>query len=330
MKKSIYILPIVAVLAGVLLFFGTKKNNPIPYQKNSGLAFGTSYNITYQSEENFEEDIKKVLNDVDMSLSPFNKESIITAVNNNNDVTVDDYFSEVFTLAKTVSANTNGAFDITVAPLVNIWGFGFKAGKWPTPEDIDSIRTFVGFEKVSLQNEKVTKKDPRTMLDCSAIAKGFAVDKVAEMLASKDVKNFLVEIGGEIVARGHNPHNKVWSIGVVKPHDDSLSVNSEMQTILNLSNIAMATSGDYRNYYIKDGHKYAHTINPKSGYPAEQNILSATVMAPTCAEADAYATAFMTMGMKATRAFLNTEEGKHLKVYLIYTEGGKNKVWQRM
>ena len=321
-KKTIAILLPVVVITAVMVF-SIGKSNAAPYQKDSGLVFGTSYNITYESDTNYKDSIVAVMNRVDHSLSPFNKESIITAVNNNKDVTLDSFFTEVYTLATEVSKSTNGAFDITVAPLVNAWGFGFKGGDFPTDKTIDSLKAFVGMEKVSLANGKIEKTDPRVMLDCSAIAKGYAVDKVADFLRSKGIKNFLVEIGGEIVAQGHNPKAKKWSIGITKPEDDSLAVNSELSDVITVTDIAMATSGNYRNYYVYKGKKYAHTIDPHTGYPARQDLLSATVMAPTCAMADAYATAFMTMGYNKTMEFLKSSKGKKLSVYLIYTKDGK-------
>ncbi len=316
-KKIAIVLPVIVIaIVMAILTFGKKTNSDAPYKTASGLVFGTSYNITYQSNEDYEADIKAVLDSVDLSLSPFNKNSIITAVNENKNVEVDAYFTEVFNLAKKVHAETEGAFDITVAPLVNIWGFGFKEGHFPTDEEVDSLKSIVGFDKVRLVGKKVVKDDPRIMLDCSAIAKGFAVDKVGEMLKRHGVENFLVEIGGEIVAAGCNSKGKDWSIGVTKPVDDSLSINSEMQMIIALSNCALATSGNYRNYYIKDGKKYAHTINPKTGRPAESNLLSATVVTNTCAEADAYATGLMTLGREKSLDIL--KKHKEIKYILIF------------
>lgn len=303
-----------------VLTFGKKAGNDAPYKTTSGFVFGTSYNITYQSDENCDEEIKAVLDSVDFSLSPFNKESIITAVNENRDTKVDAYFTEVFNLAKEVHKATDGAFDITVAPLVNVWGFGFKEGHFPSDREVDSLKAIVGFDKVRLEGGKVVKDDPRIMLDCSAIAKGFAVDKIAEMLKRHGVRNYLVEVGGEIVAAGTNPKGKDWSIGVTKPVDDSLSVNSEMQMVVSLTDCALATSGNYRNYYIKDGRKYAHTINPKTGRPAESDLLSATVIAATCAEADAFATGFMTLGREKTLDVLKKHNG--IRYILIYDKDG--------
>ena len=210
--------------------------------------------------------------------------------------------------------------------MVNVWGFGFKSGTAPSKHVIDSLKTIVGYQKVKLQNGRVVKQDPRTMLDCSAIAKGYGVDVVANYLKRQGIKNFMVEIGGEIVTLGVSESRVPWKIGVTKPVDDSLKVNEELQTILNVTNKAMATSGNYRNFYYKGGKKYAHTIDPKTGYPVQHNILSSTVLADNCATADAYATSFMVTGLEGARKIL----AKHpeLMVYFIYAdEKGNNRVW---
>ena len=316
-------LPAAVVAIVSVLAFCKRDAEDVTFRRNSGFVFGTSYNITYQSAEDYETEIKAVMDSVDLSLSPFNKNSIISAVNENKDVEVDDNFINVFTLAKEVNAKTDGAFDITVAPLVNAWGFGFKDGKFPNAREIDSLRAIVGLEKVRLEGRKVIKADRRIMLDCSAIAKGYAVDKVAEMLGRKGVSNYLVEIGGEIVARGHNAKNKEWSIGITKPVDDSLSLNNSLQNTITITDCAIATSGNYRNYYIKDGHKYSHTIDPKTGYPAETDLLSVTIIAKTCAEADAYATGFMTSGRQKALAILKSQPEKRYILY--YDEDGQIK-----
>lgn len=293
------------------------------YIKDSGMVFGTTYSITYQYHENLKSDIEGVMQQVDNSLSPFNKSSVITAINNNTSTKADKYLTEVFTLAQTVNKETDGAFDITVAPLVNAWGFGFRSGTRPTDAQIDSLLTIVGQEKVTLKDGEIIKSDPRIMLDCSAIAKGFGVDKVAEFLAGKGIENFLVEIGGEISARGKNSRGTEWNIGVTKPVDDSLSINQENQAVLQITDKAMATSGNYRNFYYEGGKKYAHTINPHTGKPAQSDILSATVMAQTCAVADAYATAFMVLGSEKAKEIL--KKHPELQAYLILSD---NSVWQ--
>ena len=293
------------------------------YIKDSGMVFGTTYSITYQYHENLKSDIEGVMQQVDNSLSPFNKSSVITAINNNTSTKADKYLTEVFTLAQTVNKETDGAFDITVAPLVNAWGFGFRSGTRPTDAQTDSLLAIVGQEKVTLKDGEIIKSDPRIMLDCSAIAKGFGVDKVAEFLAGKGIENFLVEIGGEISARGKNSRGTEWNIGVTKPVDDSLSINQENQAVLQITNKAMATSGNYRNFYYEGGKKYAHTINPHTGKPAQSDILSATVMAQTCAVADAYATAFMVLGSEKAKEIL--KKHPELQAYLILSD---NSVWQ--
>ena len=293
------------------------------YIKDSGMVFGTTYSITYQYHENLKSDIEDVMQQVDNSLSPFNKSSVITAINNNTSTKADNYLTEVFTLAQTVNKETDGAFDITVAPLVNAWGSGFRSGTRPTEAQIDSLLTIVGQEKVTLKDGEIIKSDPRIMLDCSAIAKGFGVDKVAEFLAGKGIKNYLVEIGGEISARGKNSRGTEWNIGVTKPVDDSLSINQENQAVLQITDKAMATSGNYRNFYYEGGKKYAHTINPHTGKPAQSDILSATVIAQSCAVADAYATAFMVLGSEKAKEIL--KKHPELQAYLILSD---NSVWQ--
>ena len=298
----------------------------MPYQNDKGFIFGTVYNITYQHDKDLQNEIVKVLKQVDASLSPFNKNSIITKVNNNESVALNDMFVDVFTLAKTISAETDGAFDMTVAPLVNAWGFGFKNDTAPTADAIDSLRQLVGFDKVSIVKGKVVKSDPRITLDGSAIAKGYGCDVVARLLRQYDIKNYMIEIGGEVVTCGVSPKRVPWKIGVTKPTEDTLSTNQELQTVLNITDRAMATSGNYRNFYYKDGKRYAHTINPKTGYPIQHNILSATVLAPSCAMADAYATSFMVLGLDESQRIL--ERHPELMAYFIYsTDDGGNAVW---
>ena len=314
----------------ILLVVGTviviaQQHNTL-YQNNTGFIFGTTYNITYQSDIDLQKDIEAEMNKVNVSLSTFEPQSIISKVNQNRDVRLDNMFTEVFTLAEQISRETDGAFDITVAPLVNEWGFGFKSGVAPNKHVIDSLKQLTGYQKVKLVGGRVVKNDPRIMLDCSGIAKGYGSDVVAKFLKSKGIDNFMVEIGGEIVTSGISPERVPWRIGVTKPEDDSLQQQQALQTILNVTDKAMATSGNYRNFYYKGGKKYAHTIDPKTGYPVQHNILSATVIANSCAEADAYATAFMVMGLDKAKTVL--EKHPELLAYLIYADQkGKNKVW---
>lgn len=320
---------LVALVTATIII--VRQQRPAPYQTDSGMVFGTVYNITYQHEDNLKDDIEAVLQAVDSSLSPFNDASVISHINRGEDAVLDTMFIQVFTLAQRVADDTGGAFDITVAPLVNAWGFGFRHGDEPTNELIDSLMTFVGYDKVALTGEgermSVVKGDPRTMLDCSAIAKGYGCDAVAAMLRAKGVDNFMVEIGGEVVTAGVNTKGAAWRIGVAKPDDDTLAVKQEMQTVVTISNKALATSGNYRNFYYKDGRKYAHTIDPATGHPVQHSLLSATVIADDCATADAYATAFMVMGIERAQELLARHP--ELKAYLIYTaDNGEYLIWQ--
>lgn len=307
-------------------FIIVRQQRTMPYQHDTGFVFGTIYNITYQSDRNLKAEIEAELKKVDGSLSTFNTSSIISRINRNEDVKVNGMFADVFGLAQKISAETGGAFDITVAPLVNVWGFGFKNDIQPTKHTLDSLKRITGYEKIALVGSKVIKKDKRIMLDCSAIAKGYGSDVVARYLRGKGIDNFMVEIGGEIVTRGINEKRLPWKIGVTRPTDDSLSTNKELQTILNVTNKAMATSGNYRNFYYKNGKKYAHTIDPKTGYPVQHNILSATVLTDDCATADAYATAFMVLGLDKAKDILSRHP--ELMAYLIYSDNnGENAVW---
>ena len=299
----------------------------MPYQHNKGFIFGTVYNITYQSDKNLEKEIIRELDKVDASLSPFNEKSIISKINRNEEAVVDNYFYDVFNLAMQISEDTNGAFDITVAPIVNAWGFGFKSGSSPTNQYIDSLKQFIGYEKVRINKDKhVVKQDERIMLDCSAIAKGYGSDVVARLFNAKGIKNYMIEIGGEIVASGLSDKRLPWKIGITKPSEDSLGTSNELQTILNITDCAMATSGNYRNFYYKNGKRYAHTIDPRTGYPIQHNILSATVIAKSCAQADAYATSFMVLGLEEAKKIL--ERHPQLLAYLIYTnKDNEYEVW---
>ena len=324
-RRLLWQLPFLAFLViGTVIIVSRQQSTP--YQHDRGMVFGTVYHITYQSSKSLQKDIEAELAKVDASLSPFNKRSIITAVNENRDTVVNKMFSDVFALAMKISDSTNGAFDITVAPLVNAWGFGFKGGAMPSRHQVDSLKALVGYHKVSLTNGRVSKTDPRIMLDCSSIAKGYGCDVVAKFLSAKGIDNYMVEIGGEIVTRGISEKRLPWKIGVTKPTDDSLNVNQEIQTIINVTDKAMATSGNYRNFYYKNGRKYAHTIDPSTGYPVQHNILSSTVIADDCATADAYATAFMVMGLDKAKAILSRHP-EQMAYFILASDDGTNKVW---
>lgn len=316
-------IPLLLVLiAGTVLAYysGNRHHSPdaTAFQQCEGNVFGTIYHVTYGCSTDLQSAIDSVLNTVDMSLSPFNPQSVITAVNNNENVTVDSHFQTVFRLAKQVSAETDGAFDITVAPLVNAWGFGFKNKENVTDSLIAKLLTHVGIDKVNLEGGHVIKTDSLTMLDCSAIAKGYGVDAVGLYLEQQGIANYMVEIGGEVRVRGTNSRGEKWQIGVMKPVDDASCQQTEIQQVLPVTDRAMATSGNYRNYYEEGNRKYAHTIDPHSGRPVQHSILSSTVLASDCATADAYATAFMVLGLDKAKAVLKRHP--ELSAFFIYAD----------
>ena len=306
-KKITWQLPfLVLLIVGTVLIIHQQRS--MPYQHDRGFIFGTVYKVTYQYERNLQKEIEDELKKVDNEFSMFNQQSTVARINRGEKVERSQMFNEVFKLAQAVSKDTDGAFDITVAPLVNAWGFGFKDEKMPSKQQVDSLLKI------------------RNQYDFAAIAKGYGTDVVARLLRSYNISNFMVEIGGEVVTQGVSERRVPWVIGVTKPVDDSLMVTTELQTVLNLTDIAMATSGNYRNFYYKDGIKYAHTIDPKTGYPVQHSLLSATVLAKDCATADAYATAFMVMGIEKAKVTL--EHHHELMAYFIFAQpDGTNGVW---
>ena len=320
-------LPVLILLIIASYLIITRRYAPAPYQQNEGAIFGTFYHITYQSSEDLQEAITAELQRVDGSLSMFNQQSILSRMNRGEDVQADSLFRAVFLLAQQVSDATNGAFDITVAPLVNAWGFGFKNGALPDSAAVDSLRQLVGFRRISLTDEgRLQREDPRMILDCGAVAKGFGVDQVANLLRARGIQNYMVEIGGEVIVHGLNPKGKPWHVGVNRPVDDPESQSNELDTILTLTDCAMATSGNYRNYYTtEDGRRVAHTIDPATGYPVQHSILSATVLAPTCAEADAFATSFMVLGLDRAKAVIARHP--ELQVYFICDSAGTYRIF---
>lgn len=321
-----------ALLVLATIWILARHNQRPAYHSITGLVFGTIYNITYQYDGDLKPEIEAELKRFDQSLSPFNDSSVISRINRNEELTADSFFVKCFNRSMEISRETKGAFDITIAPIANAWGFGFKKGAFPDSLMIDSLRQITGYEKVHLEDGKVVKQDPRIMLSCSAVAKGYSVDVVAHLLERKGIKNFMVDIGGEVVVKGKNPKDGLWRIGINKPIDDSLSVKQDLQTVLEITDLGMATSGNYRNYYYKDGKKYAHTIDPRTGYPVQHSILSSTVIAEDCMTADALATSFMVMGLEKAEAFCKANpkidayfiySGDNGKFETYYTEGMK-------
>lgn len=309
----------------VATFFILKRNQAeaqIACQENTGHIFGTTYKIVYQAPKNMGQELHELLKKVDASLSMFNKESTLYKINQNQTDTIDDFVNEIFLLSQWISQQTNGAFDCTVAPAVNAWGFGFKNQEKMTPEVIDSLKQIIGYQRIKITEDgRLLKEDPRMMIDFSAIAKGFGVDVISTYLTKHNVKNYLVEIGGEIIAKGHNAQGLPWKIGIQDPE------SSTYNKIINVTNKAMATSGNYRNYYVTtDGQVIAHTIDPHTAQPVQHSLLSATVFAPSCAMADAFATAFMVMGIDKAKQTISVH-GDSISAYFIYRENDSIKTY---
>lgn len=316
-KQILGCLFLIALIVGtvwILRFRGTAS-----LRTAEGAIFGTTYRVKYEAAEPLDSVILAELRRVDGSLSVFNPQSTLSKVNRGETAKVDAMLYEVVRKSLEISKETDGAFDITVMPLVNAWGFGYEESRTPTDAQVDSLLQFVGYGKVRLDEDSVLHKaDPRLTLDCGAIAKGYGVDRVSRVLREHGVRNYMVEIGGEVVTKGRKPDGQPWQIGVEKPVEGSAPGAGGMQTVLTLENAAVATSGNYRNYYERDGRKYAHTIDPRTGRPVRHSLLSATVQAPDCATADAYATAFMVLGLEAAKKVAAAR--KELKVYLIYAD----------
>lgn len=316
-KKILAVAFLLVLVAGTVWI--VKYRGTATLRVAEGPIFGTTYHIKYEASVPLDSAILDELRAVDSSLSTFNPLSTISRINSNQSQRTDAMLYDIVRKAQTVSEATGGAFDITVMPLVNAWGFGFKQGIYPTSSQIDSLRALVGYHRINLEADSVLHKaDPRMMIDCAAIAKGYGADRVAKLLRDHGVRNFMVEIGGEVVVKGRNPEGHPWQIGVSKPVEGAEAADGDLQLVLSLENCALATSGNYRNFYVHDGKKYAHTIDPRTGKPVQHSLLSATVAAPDCATADAYATAFMVMGLEESERLL--EKHRQLGAILIYSD----------
>ena len=293
---------IISALLGIglaaLLIWGWNDEPKTTYFHNEGRVFGTYYNIRYSATTDLQDSINTALQAFDNSLSLFNSHSVLSAVNANRDTTTDAPFEAMWSEAERVYTLSNGAFDVTVAPLVKAFGFGRKSDQYAviSPQTIDSLRAFVGFEKVQLVDHKVIKADPRVQLDGGAVAKGQACDMIAAMLQRQGCANWLVDIGGEVVCHGLNAKGEPWHVGITKPNLNNEGAQEDLQEILAVTDICMATSGNYRNYYYEGDERRSHTIDPRTGYPVQHSVLSATVVSSTCMSADAMATACMVLG----------------------------------
>lgn len=317
--KSIWLL-----FLATFLFSCTPPNRETKKIRFVGEAQGTYYAVTYFSNDTLvkQAEVDSLLRAFDLSASVWVDESVISRINRNDPAAEPDkYFVEIFKLAKRISRKTGGAFDITVGPLVEAWGFGLKNRENMNREKVDSLLPLIGFEKVKLENGRIIKSNPKIRIDYNAIAQGYSVDVLGGFLENRGIENYLVDIGGEVLAKGTKPDDQRWIVGIEKPTEEADS-NRELRATIEIKNRAVATSGSYRKFYEIDGVKYSHTIDPHSGYPVQHSLLSATVVSDSAAIADAWATAFMVMGLEKARIFLD----KHpdMEAYFIYSDSAGN------
>lgn len=313
MKKLILLLSLMLFL--IISCQNSKVNlRQVAFQ---GEAQGTYYMVKYYDVDgrNFQLEVDSILKAFDQSLSLWVPNSIISKVNRNEEVKLDKYFIDNYNLAQKVAVETDGAFDCTLGPLIEAWGFGFRQRIKLTQEKVDSIKAFTGHDKVSLNDQYLRKTDERMEINFNAIAQGYSVDLLGGFLMAKGVEDFIIDVGGEVLTKGLKPNQKKWVVGIQKPTDNS-DGEIEAEVTVELTDMAFVTSGSYRKYYEENGKRYSHMINPQTGYPVTHSLLSVTVLANTCAEADAYATAFMVMGLDKAINFVNKRGD--LEAYFIY------------
>lgn len=325
-RTKAIILAIIGIIGIIVVF--TIKPERKRWINNSGITWNTEYNIKYCHHTNLSDSIISVLREVELSVSPFNKKSRITAINENRSDTLDGYLSRLYDKSVEINRESGGAFDPTVSPLVNLWGFGYEKTGKANRQAVDSILMFVGIDKTRKEGIRIVKSDGRTTFNFSAIAKGMGCDEVGKMLERNGVTDYIVEIGGEITAKGHNPKGQKWRISIDKPINANDTVIHHSAGIVEITNCGIATSGNYRNYHTDSmGNKVAHTINPLTGMPEQSDVLSATVIAPDCMTADAYATTFMVLGLEKSKKLID----KHPEISaMLITSGNGNslKIWE--
>ena len=322
---------LISVCSVIALTLPLASCSPQPeYAELNGLTQGTTYHIVVEKTPGLDimalrQDIEELFAVVDNSLSIYNDSSLISAINANRSDRTDTLFSEVFRLASEVSSESGGLFDVTIGPLVKAWGFGPDAMKRFDPLMLDSLLALVGMNKVRLEGDRIIKADPAMFIDMNAIAKGYSVDLAVDLIVGRGIKECLVEVGGEIRTAG-DKNGMGWKVGIDTPADGNFTPGADIQATIRLDDRALATSGNYRKFYMENGLKYSHTIDPRTGYPVRHTLLSATIIAPTCAVADAWATACMVGGKERAIDFIESHD--FLEGYLVYSdETGAMKSW---
>lgn len=328
----IYIVQIIAIIAALALT-GCKKS---VYERVDGFAQGSTFHLVYNTPDNgaqynVADSLTKYFSLIDKSLSGYDSTSIVSKINRGENPPLDSLFIECFNLSKMVYEETGGAFDISAAPLFDIWGFGFKNGEEIHRDKIDSIKQFVGMDKLSIIYDSTTnahflhREDERMRVNFNAIAQGYTCDFIGRELEKMGISNYLLEVGGEIFCKGRNAKGRDWSIGIDKPVDGNFIPGESIETIIEVTDRGLVTSGNYRKFYIKDGEKFSHTIDPLSGEPVKHNLLSATVVASSAAIADAYATYLMVIGVERAIDFVG--ERGDMEALLVYGEQDDMKVY---
>ena len=307
MKLSV----ILMVISFTVLACSTNKKEV--YQVLDGFAQGGTYHIVYKDPLKEDFNLKDSLNlyfeQINKSVNGYDTLSLISRFNNGEEIEVDPIFTDIFYDSYKVYEESEGYFDVSAAPLFNAWGFGFKNKEKITQQKIDSILTYVGMDKIYIEGKKLIKKHPDIKLNFNAIAQGYTCDYIGDKLLSMGIDNFLIEVGGEVLCMGLNANNEEWRIGIDKPIDGNFLPGQSLEAIILLSNKGLVTSGNYRKYYIEEGEKYSHTINPKTGYPVKHNLLSVTVIADNATLADAYATYFMVIGLDKAKEEIQNMPG---------------------
>lgn len=309
------------IIAFLLFATISCNNNTNTYKTLNGGVWNTTYHIIYDSAVDLSDSITATLAEVDLSVSVFNAGSTLSKINNNESCRSDLHFKRLFEMSKHINKISGGFFDPTISPLIDAWGFGVKGEKISEDINTDSLLKFVGMDKINLIGDSIVKDDERISMNFSAIAKGYGCDEIGRMFDRNGIKNYLIEIGGEIAVKGYSDFNQKWTIAIDRPIENSYGQDREIQMIIELTDCGVATSGNYRNFHNVDNRHIAHTINPATGFPIQTDVASATIVSDNCAEADAYATACMVAGSERAKEIVKSA---NIEAMLILTDGN---VW---
>jgi len=319
MKTNIFLL---SIILSIFLF----SCQDVEYKKIEGLTQGTTYHIIYNKDKDLQKEVDSILKDIDLSLSSYNENAILYKLNNNEDIKLNEHFIKVFNKAMEISKASDGLFDITVGPLVKFYGFGPNKtnGDLFDTLKIDSLLKHVGYQKVRIENNHLIKSDPDIIIDLNAIAQGYSVDVIADFFDRMGIKNYSIEVGGETLSKGVNEYGDAWKIGIEKPIENTDISDRQVELIVGLKNEkkAIATSGNYRKFHIENGVKFTHTINPKTGFPSRDSLVSVSILSENCMTADGYATACMVSGFEKAKKIV--ENHPELEAFFIYFDQNGN------